>query len=180
LTLGASVSYLNSVVFFDTNTGLTSGPGGVFRTIDGGTTWTSVSAQSILWLAFPTSTIGYGVGEAGAIIKTANGGVSWTTLTSNTGERLWGAHFTSTDVGFAVGENGTAIKTANGGSTWTTMTIDTDVSTKILYAIHFGSVSEGLAVGEIGTILKTEAELPEIPISNITDGKYIQVYFIHT
>lgn len=166
LTLGASVSYLNSVVFFDANTGLTSGPGGVFRTTDGGTTWTKVSTLSILWLAFPTSTIGYGVGEAGAIIKTSNGGVSWTTLSSNTGERLWGAHFTSTDVGFAVGENGTAIKTANGGSTWTTMTIDTDVSTKILYAIHFGTVSEGLAVGEIGTILKTEAELPEIPISS--------------
>ncbi len=166
LTLGASVSYLNSVVFFDASTGLTSGPGGVFRTTDGGTTWTNVSAQSILWLAFPTSTIGYGVGEAGAIVKTSNGGVSWTTLSSNTGERLWGAHFTSTDVGFAVGENGTAIKTANGGSTWTTMTIDTDVSTKILYAIHFGTVSEGLAVGEIGTILKTEAELPEIPISS--------------
>ncbi|MBL7859709.1 MAG: VCBS repeat-containing protein [Cyclobacteriaceae bacterium] len=166
LTLGASVSYLNSVVFFDANTGLTSGPGGVFRTTDGGTTWTKVSTLSILWLTFPTSTVGYGVGESGAIVKTSNGGVSWTTLSSNTGERLWGAHFTSTDVGFAVGENGTAIKTANGGSTWTTMTIDTDVSTKILYAIHFGTVSEGLAVGEIGTILKTEAELPEIPISS--------------
>lgn len=166
LTLGASVSYLNSVVFLDANTGLTSGPDGVYRTTDGGTTWTNVSNQGILWLTFPSSTVGYGVGEAGAIIKTSNGGVSWTTQSSGTGERLWGAHFTSTDVGFAVGENGTAIKTANGGSTWTAMTIDTDVSSKILYAIHFGTVSDGIAVGEIGTILKTEAELPPISISS--------------
>jgi len=163
LSSGVTGNYLNSVVFLDALIGLAAGPNGIIRTTDGGTTWNSVANQSIEWLSFPSSTVGYGVGDGGVIVKTLNAGLTWTPLTSNTSENLWGAYFTSTNIGFAVGENGTVIKTANGGSTWINTT--TDFSSENLYAVHFGTNERGITVGNFGTILITEAELPPISIS---------------
>lgn len=172
VTLNSGITtYLNSIVFIDDMTGIAAGSGGILRTSDGGTTWSLISNQSILWLSFPTASIGYGVGVGGAIVKTTNGGLSWTTLTSNTSENLWGGHFTSPDVGFAVGENATVIKTANGGISWTDAT--TDVSINALNAVHFGTVDAGIVVGEAGTILKTEAELPAITITSVSSKNEI-------
>ena len=64
----------------------------------------------------------YAVGDAGAILKTTNGGSKWVVQSSGTTTRLHGAWFFDAAKGIVVGDSGTMLRTTDGGATWSTHT----------------------------------------------------------
>jgi photosystem II stability/assembly factor-like uncharacterized protein len=104
---------------------------------------------------FPVDTlVGYVVGEAGTILKTANGGLSWSPQVSTTIVDLEAVHFPADDqTGFVVGDFGIILRTTDGGANWIPMVTGTTTN---LRGVHiFPNKDIGFAVGDGGMILKT-------------------------
>jgi len=57
-------------------------------------------------------------GEAGTILRTADGGATWEEQESGTWRTLLGVSFAGPEAGTAVGEDGMVLTTANGGADW--------------------------------------------------------------
>lgn len=118
-----TVSAVNSKICWAAGAGPT-----ILRTIDGGSTWTSVSVSGISGDVYnifavdadtafcttsPSSTF---------IYKTTNGGATWTTVFTQPGGFIDAIQMTSGSEGYAVGDpvggKWTVLKTTNCGSTW--------------------------------------------------------------
>ena len=97
-------------------------------------TWTVLTTNStsnLKGIHFPSSTVGYAVGDNGTILKTTTSGTTWTSVTSAfAGDWFWDVHFIGVDTGYVCGETdpgsnpcglGIVLKTVNGGTTWTTL-----------------------------------------------------------
>ncbi|MCW2956403.1 MAG: hypothetical protein JWO69_1272, partial [Thermoleophilia bacterium] len=92
------------------------------------------------------------VGNNGRIIRTSDGGCSWTTQASGTGQRLNGVSAPTAAVAWAVGNNGTIRKTTNGGATWTGQASGTGED---LFEVSAASTNVAWAVGKGGDIVRT-------------------------
>ncbi|GAB4299453.1 MAG: hypothetical protein Kow0098_25980 [Ignavibacteriaceae bacterium] len=107
--------------FFDSNNGIAcgsiwTGEGGIARTTNNGSSWTStLYASALFGMDFPSSNIGFAVGLFGYILKTTDGGITWSVQTSPTPETLEDVDFVDNFVGYAVGTFGKIIKTEDGG-----------------------------------------------------------------
>lgn len=100
-----SVFFTNSKIGFAANRS-----SNLFKTTDGGNSWSSISVNNIRSIFFTDTLIGYTVGSAGNLKKTTNLGTSWTTQTSGTTNDLNKLYFPNINAGYAVGNNGTIIK----------------------------------------------------------------------
>ncbi|HEU5316964.1 MAG TPA: YCF48-related protein [Chloroflexota bacterium] len=92
--------------------------GQIFRTDDGGTTWTrqtSGTTQRLRGVQFQDENTGYAVGDDGTILVTNNGGDTWRPVNSGTHLAFWRVQFISAGVGLAVGEGGVVLKTVSAG-----------------------------------------------------------------
>lgn len=129
-------------------------------------TLVSGTTNNLRAVHFPSSTIGYAVGNDGTIIKTINGGTSWTSLTSSyPGFMFWDVHFVSPDTGYVCGESdpgfdpsglGTIIKTTDGGLTWTTSVSGSAIPMRDLFVINKDTLFAcGGAEGINGKIIKS-------------------------
>jgi photosystem II stability/assembly factor-like uncharacterized protein len=113
----------SSIHFPDANTGYVIDYSGMFKTADGGATWTNLllydySINTYYYLNslyFTNANTGYAVGRSGTIIKTIDGGITWTKLSSRTTNDLFSIFFPDANTGYAVGGRGTILKTTNGG-----------------------------------------------------------------
>jgi photosystem II stability/assembly factor-like uncharacterized protein len=161
---------LNSVFFNNAVTGYAVGDAGtILKTIDGGTTWDSLSSTTSLGLSsvyFTNAGTGYIVGESGLILNTVNGGITWNEKFEGNFP-LYSVSFISSNIGFAVGgipgiggsAVGQVLKTTNGGAVWNSQWS----GGYCLYSVFFSDANTGYAVGTenflvistIGTILKT-------------------------
>lgn len=94
--------------------------GEVFRTDDGGATWTRqyTSGQELTDVCFVDAENGWVCGYNGVIYRTSNGGQNWSTQSSGTSQNLYAVQFTDTSYGTVVGNSGVIRRTNNGGSTW--------------------------------------------------------------
>ncbi len=81
--------FLNGLHFFDANNGLVVGglhsnTTSIFRTDDGGQSWTEIETDAIakflIAIDFPTPSTGYIVGWEETVLKTTDGGSSWEAL----------------------------------------------------------------------------------------------------
>ncbi len=123
-----------SMDFTDANTGWFScgtgsaGSCSVFRTTDGGASWTPQSgspfggAAYLLSIDFINSSTGWAVGGTnGKIFKTTNGGINWTpqNAPATVTGLLYSVSFANADTGYAAGAGGKVIRTIDGGATWT-------------------------------------------------------------
>jgi photosystem II stability/assembly factor-like uncharacterized protein len=99
-----------------------------------------------------TANVIYTVGDAGAILKTTNGGSKWVVQSSGTTTRLNGAWFFDAAKGIVVGDSGTMLRTTDGGLAWSPLTSG---CTNPLYAVTFVGSDTGTAVGYPGIILRT-------------------------
>ncbi|RPI12422.1 MAG: T9SS C-terminal target domain-containing protein [Ignavibacteriae bacterium] len=136
---------LNCVKFFDSNTGLTCGAGGIWKSTNSGVNWTNVQTASNLYsISFPVSNTGYCVGDSGAVYKTTNNGINWVFIGSPTVNNLYGTSFTTENIGYAVGQNGIILRTQNGGSTWNSQF---NPIPEALYAIYMKNASTAFGVG---------------------------------
>lgn len=130
--------------------------GGIYRTADGGWTWTSQEAPSQVEnfqdVAFADVNTGTIVGPGGTILKTTDGGDTWTEQDSGTEAALHGVSFFDSDQGMAVGAEGTILRTSDGGLTWVAQDSGTDV---LLRGVWITDPSSATVVGDSGTILRT-------------------------
>jgi len=122
------------------------------RVVAPGKPWTLITSgtsQTLHDINFADAMTAYAVGEAGAIVKTSDGGESFTSLTSGTGSNLNGVHFTHPDTGFAVGDAGTILHTTDGGANWSARS----GTTHKLNDVHFSNSQDGYAAGVSGTVV---------------------------
>jgi len=137
--------YLRSIEFFDENIGLCGSVaasnvpqaqrlGSLYRTTDGGNTWTNVAPAivprpaGICGLARASTTTMYGVGVwygPAFVIKSTDKGATWEyTDMSEYAQSLIDVYFFNEDEGFVVGSavgqsSGIVLYTDDGGKTWT-------------------------------------------------------------
>jgi photosystem II stability/assembly factor-like uncharacterized protein len=93
----------------------------------------------------------WAVGEAGVILHTTDGGVTWATQNSGTNQQLNAVRFLDPQHGWAVG--GVLLYTTDGGRTWVAGTRTGNMGT--LYSVDFVDTSNGWAVGVQGGVLRT-------------------------
>lgn len=162
LSLGTSVS-AGDFTFINENTGYattTSTYGGhVFKTTDGGVTWTALNngydiidegITSIFFLDTNNGFISGGFNQR-KVMKTINGGSTWTQVESISFGQI---QFINNQIGYAhrVGySNGRMYKTTDGGNTWNiSIEVDEEIN-----AFHFVDENNGYFVGDQGLIYKT-------------------------
>ncbi|HUI30808.1 MAG TPA: YCF48-related protein [Candidatus Acidoferrales bacterium] len=145
------------IFFADANHGWICSGDSVGYTTDHGTTWVWVntgwvtSPDYLTAMCFVSTTTGWVCGTSGIILKTTDGGITWQSENSTTGESLWGICFTSALVGCAVGTNGVILKTSTGGSGWSSKVSHT--TENLFYVCTAGS--SVFAFGNNGTALKS-------------------------
>ncbi len=152
------IDYMNDMAAISSNklimvTGNQAGK--VVTTTNGGNTFTeqTLSAtNSLNAISFPTSSIGYVVGDNGVAFKTTNGGTSYTSINTGITNNIKKVFFTSAQIGFVVSEVGQIKKTNNGGSSWTDLPTSGMGTTKQIY---FTNELNGYTINELGNVFRT-------------------------
>lgn len=135
--------------------------GSIYRTDNGGTTWTEAVGANFggnCWdIKMISATVGFAVGNLNRILKTTDGGFNWTsagiTINNPNGATLHSLSFPTSTVGYAVGFLGSIYKTIDGGTTWNLLT--TSPTTMDLYGVDFYDTNIGYIVGTNHTIYRT-------------------------
>ncbi len=135
------------------------GYGIVLRSTDGGNTWKKKNIIGDFFRAvhFPTSTVGYAVGQSGSIIKTTDAGENWKFIRngdaiSTSNKSFRSVFFIDEDHGYVVGHDGLFWRTKNGGDDWETMP---DLPEVDLHDIFIRN-DRGFIVGKNGKIFSFE------------------------
>jgi hypothetical protein len=138
--------------------------GRVFKTTDGGTTWTQYTTgttNTLFGICFVDTSNGWAVGWTGKIVVTTNGGTTWSSQTSPVSRDLYAVHFRDPQHGWITGTQGTILATTNGGSTWQAQSSGTSNDLRSL------DVYDGRwawAVGSGGAILATVTGGSLVPV----------------
>ena len=103
-------------------------------------------------VSFTDPNTGTAVGHNGSILRTTNGGATWVSQASGTGNSLYDVSFTDANTGTAVGYQGTILRTTNGGAAWVSQTSGTS---NHLLGVSFTDANTGTITGSYGTILRT-------------------------
>lgn len=151
----ASGGGLQSVFALNDKTAFTvggaAGNGALFKTTDGGKTWTNILNNYYNDVFFINELTGYVVGNNGSILKTEDGGQTWVQQTSNTTKGLRAVYFKQSK-GYIVGNSGTLLITQNGGKDWELKTLE---STFDFNSIIFTNDAIGYIAGRSDKMLKT-------------------------
>ena len=143
---------------------VSGGPGtGLFKTTDGGDTWTDITRNPGL----PRGAIGrigvsisparpnrvYAAVEAdeGGFYRSDDGGSTWQRVASGTLEDLADVAFRDADFGVAAGWGGTLLHTRDGGRTWR---LGADMHAPGIWSVAFPPDGTACAVGAHGAILR--------------------------
>lgn len=164
--LGPDVREISSSYFVSGRVGFVgAGDGRIYKTTDGGTTWTKLSEvnyspSAITLLYFLNSQVGFARRGYRDLLRTADGGLTWTLYTDTFLENIIDMHFANEQVGMAVGEYGVMYFTSSGGLSWTAIGA---AATSGLYGgtswngVWFTSPTNAYVVGQgrQGTLLRT-------------------------
>lgn len=94
--------YFTGIWFTSDNVGYLSGyNGGIYKTVDGGKSWTTLYKKNHLFqkrvhfndILFTNENVGYVIGENGLCMKTFNAGKSWSLIKMNTQNTLLGLFY---------------------------------------------------------------------------------------
>jgi photosystem II stability/assembly factor-like uncharacterized protein len=86
----------------------------------------------------------YAVGEAGTILRSTDGGVTWTIQASGTRKYLYAISCPDVNTCSVVGESGTILHTTNGGATWTAQSSGVQL---FLSSVSFTDTNTGMVTG---------------------------------
>lgn len=155
-----NTTILINIYAIDANTAITAGYVGantfVYRTTDGGLTWTQVFTQAngfinVVWMNSPT--LGYmqgdPVGGRWSLWRTTNGGITWDStglfLAQVGGEAGWNNSFWAFNNNYWFGTNSTKIYfSSNSGTNWTAQPTTPELNT---YNVNFDTLGNGFAGG---------------------------------
>ena len=147
--------WVNSLHFFDENTGVACFDRSIKRTTDSGQSWETVGYAKTGQgrdMSFPDSQTGYIVGTVNTMFKTTDAGSTWSRSDLGHEVTLRSAFFTSPQRGYAVSPDGPILYTINGGSNWTILR---SVTRNLLTSVFFSDSLNGTITGYFGTILRT-------------------------
>ena len=182
LPISEAAGNVKGLYFTDVNNGqalvsATSG-GQIFKTTDGGLTWTKTlqAAKDLLAFSFYSPTKGVATGKDVATLYYTTDGNTWTNSPTPalggfnyTRSDIWGVYMVSENVAYGTGWGSRAaglqptihIKTTNGGQTWEYQTLPENQRTYVNFQdVYFKDENTGFCVGgsssyEGGMILKT-------------------------
>lgn len=124
---GSDTSF-NAIRFLDSNIGWVVGNAGlIWKTVDGGLTWTDQSPGTItadLQAISPVNAnVVYVSGNSGAILKSIDGGASWINQSLTATSNLHRIHAFNENTAFAMSNSndGYIFSTTDGGTTWNTI-----------------------------------------------------------
>jgi len=116
--------FLYGEYFLNKDTGFVFGDAVILKTIDGGTSWNtpfiSLTSQ-FTSMTFASDSIGFLVGDGGAVMKTTDAGNNWFSQFAQP-QLFYSIDFTDSLNGIIVGDEASIRITSNGGSTWTSIT----------------------------------------------------------
>jgi len=157
LATGTSLTLNGVAVNSDgTQVTITAGNGSVYRSNNGGTTWSNqtpalLGTTALRGVQMPDATHVFTVGDWGTMLASSNSGVNWTSQMLGTISNLQATWFANPNLGWAVGASGTILRTADAGVTWSSRS----VTTGTLRGLMFVDTSNGWAVGDAGAIFRT-------------------------
>ena len=154
--------YINSLDFVDANTGwaLDCYNKRIFKTINGGTTWTQQYAGTNPYvyfdkLRFADANNGWAVGGmygTGKVMRTVNGGATWTEVTCGSSVLVDVFVLNATNV-FVSGEGAAVLKSSDAGATWTDIGIPS--SYDAFYGTGWQNTQTGWVCGVNGMVYRT-------------------------
>jgi photosystem II stability/assembly factor-like uncharacterized protein len=146
--------------------------GRIFRTDDGGATWTQQDAHTkrpFLAMSCLDAKTAWVAGKEGIVYATKDGGATWTQLQTGSQRHVFALEFPTAQRGHGAGDFGTMIHTEDGGATWTASRVSEDVKlpesaldTGVepgdvnLYGLSFGDPDHVWQVGEFGVVLASQ------------------------
>lgn len=140
-----SIHFLNSQVGFICNNYSSYG-GGIYKTIDGGTTWENLSAERYSDFWFINEMTGFGI-NSDYLYSTIDGGITWEQILEARGA-LYEINFANDSVGYISGDNGLVLKTTNSGTDWQELNTNWNNNT----GICFYNQNTGFVTGDYGSI----------------------------
>jgi len=136
---------ISAITFIDNNKGFCIGINTIYKTIDGGQTWTENKINNIgglmMDISFSDSQNGFIACLSDKVIRTTDGGTTWE-LTSPDKKAGYYSLSTMPGVVYMSGQQ-KIIKTINGGDSWITL----PNSPMDIYALHFTDNNNGYAFG---------------------------------
>ncbi len=153
---------LTAISFATENIGLVGGSSGViYRTSDGGNTWTNVSPTSVYngginYIVMLNEQLAYACGASNGgfnVIKSTDGGVTWNGVNTSNSNTMYKMYWSDLNNCVVVGASGKFLKTTDGGTTWATGTVTG--STAALYDIVKVDNNTFYATGTTGVFAKS-------------------------
>jgi len=146
---------LGDVAFMNASIGLLVGDNGrIFRTTNGGASWSQVSSgtgNNLAAVAFGTGGMAYASGRDGTIVRSTDSGTSWT-LVETGADRYRDMTAKGSQFAWAVGDEGALRATTNGGVSW----FDQNPGTvSDLKGVFFLTAMEGWIAGQNSTLIHT-------------------------
>ncbi|HEU4508093.1 MAG TPA: YCF48-related protein [Pyrinomonadaceae bacterium] len=146
--------------------------GEVYRTGDGGTTWTKVLTveSSIRNIFFVNNQKGWVTGDRGFIARTTDGGLTWSKEPVPTSADLTCIFFINEQTGWVVGLGSTILYTRDGGLTWKNGSVSGLIRRPPLASVSFADERHGWAVGGYGQPFSVSLFGPSNVILSTSDG----------
>lgn len=146
--------------------------GEVYRTSDGGTTWTKVWTieSPIRNIFFISDQKGWLTGERGLIARTTDGGLTWSKEPAPTSADLTSIFFINEQTGWVAGVGSTILYTRDGGLTWKNGSVSGLIGAPPLASVSFADELHGWAVGGHGQGASVSLFTPSNVILSTSDG----------
>ena len=146
---------LDDIHFADAETGFALGNRIVYRTMDGGNSWTRLEDDLLGGVRYGMAAMGQHLwlGLAGGnMVYTSDGGDTWGELGTEVSTQLEAVFFHDENHGWVGGRDGSLQRTTDGGQTWTVISTE---NTRRINRIQFVDMQTGYVAGNSGLIMKT-------------------------
>lgn len=137
--------------FNDLMTGFATGDSDIYKTTDGGLSWTlslNTNQEKVTFIKFVNDSVGFAMKKF-SLMRTADQGQSWSQVYSSSGNYMYSIAFRNNYI-LACGQNGTIISSDDNGLTWQTEIIPSTNQINDVWITN----SAAYAVGDNGTLLK--------------------------
>lgn len=166
-------NFIPALWFVDAQVGLMARlDGEVYRTNDGGSTWSRVWTvdSRITNIFFINSKKGWLTGDRGLIAQTTDGGLTWLKQLEPTAADFTSIFFINEETGWAVGSGTTIVYTRDGGLTWMKASVSRLIGIPPLASVSFSDELHGWAVGGKGQEISPSPFAPSNVILSTDDG----------